>query len=496
VKRKNLLKLIVGASLAVVLVISVPLMSGCAAPAPTPTPEPTPTPTPGPEEPVPAGEVPEGLSVDEVGVLGQLHDQQIGVTYPIGETINVGFLAALSGPDAGWGLPGLCGNNIWIDAVNKCGGLLVGGTRYPLKMWEFDDETVGSKALQGARELVLEHDVKFINAIGGNCADATHPFLSDHGVVYASLVPTDCRPDRPYLVAGGDITPQCNMLNLRLASMVLPTQKELGRPWTYAVTTQDCIMSRMNGGWEVGAAIATGFDVVYEEFFPCEQTDFAPVITDIMASNPDVISLCEAWPTFQTLMWEQLYLQGYEGVVIQNYADWEANLQKVPPEYVAARYGIDSFPLMDDPWWGDPSWQASFTRAWNARYGPGAPEDVHRHMTGIDWDHVVWLMPWCIGAQQWGIDHPGEGFPNNDQILETLRAMDSFATCLGPGHMSGMEMLGIDNMIEQPVPMCMFNLEAGDKRIVAQYNFEPWFQAQKDVMIGAVEDRGMMYYQR
>jgi hypothetical protein len=59
-----------------------------------------------------------------------------------------------------------------------------------------------------------------------------------------------------------------------------------------------------------------------------------------------------------------------------------------------------------------------------------------------------------------------------------------------------MEMFGIDNMIEQPVPMDMFSLEAGDKRIVAQYNFEPWFQAQKEVMIGAVEERGMMYYQR
>ena len=360
----------------------------------------------------------------------------------------------------------------------------------------FDDEAVASKALQGARELVLEHDVKFINAIGGHCADAVHPFLTDAGVVYVPLVPTDTRPDRPYCVAGGDITPQCNMLNLRLATMVLPTQEELGRPWTYAVTTQDCIMSRMNGAWEVGAAIATGFDIVYEEFFSVEQIDFAPVITAIMATNPDVISLCEAWPTYQTLMWEQLYLQGYEGVVIQNYADWEANLMKIPAEYAAARYGIDSFPLMDDPWWGEPSWQASFTRVWNERYGPGAPEDVKRHMTGIDWDHVVWLMPWCIGAQQWGIDHPGEGFPNNDQILATLRAMDSFPTILGPGHMSGMEMFGIDNMIEQPVPMCMFDLEAKDKRIVAQYNFEPWFQVQKHIMIGAVEEREMMWYQR
>ncbi len=40
------------------------------------------------------------------------------------ETINIGFLAALSGPDAGWGLPGLTGNQIFIDRVNAEGGLL------------------------------------------------------------------------------------------------------------------------------------------------------------------------------------------------------------------------------------------------------------------------------------------------------------------------------------------------------------------------------------
>ncbi len=41
------------------------------------------------------------------------------------ETINIGFLAALSGPDAGWGLPGLTGNQIFIDRVNAEGGLNV-----------------------------------------------------------------------------------------------------------------------------------------------------------------------------------------------------------------------------------------------------------------------------------------------------------------------------------------------------------------------------------
>ena len=411
------------------------------------------------------------------------------------ETIHIGFLAALSGPDAGWGLPGLTGNQMFIDEVNAEGGLLVGECRYPLEMHAFDDEAIGSKALQGAKQLVMKHNVKFISAIGGDPANATAPFLTKHKVVYASLVPTDMHPNRPYFVAGGDITPQCNMFNALIAKMVLPTEKELGRPLTYALTTQEDIMSRQVGAWEIGAAIAMGFEIVYEKFFSVDTTDFAPVVTAMMATNPDVISLCEAWPEYQTLLWEQLYLQGYKGVVVQNYADWETNLTKIPPEYAAARFGIDSFPLMDDPWWGETSWPASFTRVWNKRYGPGAPENVKRRMTGIDWDHVVWLIPWCIGAQIAGKKAPGK-FPSNDAILEALREQESFPTILGPGHMSGKEMYGIDNMIEQPVPMDMFSLKAKDKRIIAHLNFEPWFAAIKKVVIEAVKERGQYYTQR
>jgi len=438
---------------------------------------------------------PAGLTEDEMVLLSHLPNQQIGKEFPKGETINIGFLAALSGPDAGWGLPGVTGNTIWIEAVNKTGGLLVGGKRYPLKMYKFDDEANASKALQGARQLVLEHDVKFINAIGGDPANATAPFLTKHKVIYASLVPTDMHPDRPYVVAGGDVTPQCNMFNALMAKMVLPSEKELGRPLRYALTTQDDIMSRQVGAWEVGAAIAMGFEISYEKYFSVDTTDFAPIVTAIMATKPDVISLCEAWPEYQTLLWEQLYLQGFKGVVVQNYADWETNLTKIPPEYPAARHAIDSFPLMDDPWWGASSWQASFTRLWNAKYGPGASEDVHRRMTGIDWDHVVWLIPWCIGAQVAGEKTPGK-WPSNDAILAALREMSSFPTILGPGHMSGMEMFGIQNMIEQPVPMNMFDLKAKDKRIVAHMNFEPWFRAIKPIVMKAVKDRGQYYTQR
>ena len=57
-------------------------------------------------------------------------------------------------------------------------------------------------------------------------------------------------------------------------------------------------------------------------------------------------------------------------------------------------------------------------------------------------------------------------------------------------------MFGIENMIEQPVPMNMFDLEAKDKRIVAHLNFEPWYKSIKNVVLKAVKERGQHWSQR
>ena len=202
-----------------------------------------------------------------------------------GPTVNVGFLAALSGPDSGWGKPGLTGNQLFIDRVNAKGGLLVGGVRYPLRMHTFDDEGDGEKALIGARQLVEQHDVKFISAIGGAAADATHPYLTNKKVIYASLIATDIKPDRPYLLAGGDVTPRIDML----------------RPWyhknknpsltRWAVVSQGDPVGRACQAWEVGSAIAEGWEVVYDKHFDTDTSNFSGIVRDILQTNPDVISL-------------------------------------------------------------------------------------------------------------------------------------------------------------------------------------------------------------
>ncbi len=399
------------------------------------------------------------------------------------KTINIGFLAALSGPDAGWGQPGLTGNQIFIDRVNADGGLLVGGERYKLKMYAFDDEAIGSKALQGAKQLVLEHDVKFISAIGGNPADATHPYLTKKKVFYATLISTDIMPDRPYLIGGGDVTPRIDMLRPMYHKMNNPKLKR------WAVTSQDDTIGLTCQAWEVGAAMAEGWDIVYDKHFSGETEDFAPVVTAILATKPDVVSLNLTYPTYVTLIIEQLYLQGFKGIISANYIDTESVMQKVPIEYMEARKCTNSFPLFDDPWWGKPSWQHRFIKDWNAKYGPGAPKDVHRKITGIDWDHVIMLKVWAHGAQLAGSFDP-------DEILKALRAAPAIPTILGPGVMYGKDMWGIDNMVSPPIPIAEVKADCQCKRITAQLKFEPWFETRKDEIIKVVKEKGQYFDQR
>jgi branched-chain amino acid transport system substrate-binding protein len=393
-------------------------------------------------------------------------------------TVNVGFLGALSGPDAGWGLPGLTGNQMFIDDVNAQGGLFVCGEHHKLNMVTFDDEATGSKALQGAKQLVLEHDVKFISAIGGNPADATHPFLTDAKVIYASLISTDIRPDRPYLIAGGDVTPRIDMLRPGYHKRKNPS---LSR---WAVLSQDDALGVSSQAWEVGSALAEGWDVVYDKHYSLETVDFAPIVTAVLATNPDVVSLNLSYPDFVVSIIEQLYVQGFTGEISGNYLDSESILTKVPASFIEGQ--VDSFPLMDDPWWGFGSAQATFGANWMARFGPGAPEDKHRDMNGIDWDHVIMLEVWARGVQD------ACSFEADD-VMNSLHTMGEIDTLLGSGAFAGADMFGINNMIATPVPIN--ESRNGVKRVQEVVDFAAWYAPLADQIVAHVRSKGLMFDQ-
>jgi len=398
--------------------------------------------------------------------------------YSLGETINIGFLAALSGPSSGWGKPGLTGINLFLSEINARGGLLVGNTRYPLSLKVYDDKSDPKLALKGAKELVEKHQVKFISGIGGASADASHPFLTENKVIYASLIATDIKPERPYLLAGGDVTPRIDMLRPWYHKNRNPILKR------WAVVSQKDPTAQSSQAWEVGAALAEGWEVVYDKHFPIDTKDFSNIVAEVIASKPDVISLNLTWPGFVELILKEIFIQGYRGEVSANYMDVEANLKRVPSWFHEGI--VDSFPLFNDPFWGKASKQYDFYQKWLKVYGAGAPKDLKRDFTGIDWDHVIMLKIWAFGAQLAKSFDP-------DKIIEALRAQKSFPTLLGKASMSGEKMWGIKNMVSPPVPIN--EVRNGVKRIQTIKKFDAWFESRRDEIISIVKEKGYYWKQ-
>ena len=122
-------------------------------------------------------------------------------------TVNIGFLAPLSGQAESWGLPGLHGCRIWEGWLNRAGGLLIGGRRYPIRIHAHDCAAGPDEAHEGAVELVQGHDVKLMMMLGGDDYAAVGDYLTEKRILTSTLLPSDLSPDTPYLIAPSEVHP-------------------------------------------------------------------------------------------------------------------------------------------------------------------------------------------------------------------------------------------------------------------------------------------------
>jgi len=438
-KRKGLLKLIVGSSLVAVLAISIPLMSGCT-----------------------------------------------GAQEPEVKEYNIAFVGPMSGPAAGWGLPGITGLQIMVDEINAEGGLKVGDDIYMLDLFTFDTEAMGSLALQGARQMVLEKDVKCINILGGAETDAIAPFCEENNVVYMPLM-QDTMPSRPLCVVG-EANSKGDPLRARYLKETYPEIE------TVAIVSQDDPVGRITNAFEIGAWEAMGVEVVYESYISTETVDFAPIVSAMMAEDPDVLSWGCSWPDFDCFLDEQAFLQGWEGPICSNFVVTDCVASKVDWDWMEASILLDGYPDIDDPWFGEGSKQHAFAEEWQARYGPGAPEDAGYPMDAIAWDYMVTCEPYIRAMA-------GAGTTDPHAVLAWMKdpANWPLETILGDAVMSGESQFGINNQITPPIfETAEIEVDgAMKKRIIVQYDdYLEWFEENKSFIMGAAEERGTAWHQR
>ncbi len=370
--------------------------------------------------------------------------------------VKVGMNAPLTGGAAAWGLPGMEGLTIITNWYNEAGGVKIGDTTYTFEIVEYDNQAIPDEALLGARKLVLEDGCSLILDLGGATSASMAPFLTEQKIPSFTLIAQDLKADRPYLFAVTDNFPTYHALNVRFIKETYPDAKKM------AILSQDDEIGIAAVAWAEAGAEVDGLEVVYDEPFSLDTTDFAQIVTKVLASEPDIINLGACYPEYQALICEQAYLQGWEGIITSACWDFGAILAKVPKEFMEG--SVSNFPDFDDPKLVDKGVFAAgktyqeFWDTWKAEY----PDSSYSEIT---WEYGSALDVWVWAAQQ-------AGSIDGEAVSQALRAGKDVPRSFGTGNWTGMAYFGIDQLLAPTVPMTA--IRDGKPAIEGWKNINDW----------------------
>jgi branched-chain amino acid transport system substrate-binding protein len=364
------------------------------------------------------------------------------------ETVKIGFNAPLSGPSAAWGLPGMEGIEIWLEQINGAGGIQVGDKKLMVEIVQYDNEGDGSKALLGARKLVLEDKVVAMLMLGGAESAVVQPFLTNQKIMTFVLIASDIAEDRPYLLDVTDNFPIYHLLHTEYIAEAHPEAKRA------VIITQDDEIGVAAAAWSEAGFEAAGIEVVYSKPFGMETTDFAPIVTAALATKPDILSTGASYPEFQALILEQAYTQGWKGIVTSACWDFKAITAKVPQEWMDG--AVSGFPDFDDAKLSPD--KNEFYKKWQAKF----PD---HGFSEIVWEYMAALDVWKFGVEK-------AGSVESEKVFEALKSSTTVPHAFGPAKWWGKEVFGLDNLLVPDWPIT--EIKNGKPVIVAQKSLTNW----------------------
>jgi len=396
--------------------------------------------------------------------------------YAADKVVKIGFLAPLTGEVAAWGLPGLYGCEIWAEQVNAAGGIKIGSDSYSVQFVSYDDEYLPDKALQGAKKLVLEDGVKFIMMLGGDPWPGVQPFANEQKMLVSTLLPSDLSPDTPYLIAPVEVHPIYNVTGVEWLAANRPELKKA------AICAQDDALGLPSVATYRAAFEAEGIEIVYDRRFDIATTDFAPIMTAMLATSPDILCLDTAYPDFVNLLTEQAFLQGFKGQIISCTCDNYAQIMdKTSKEFMEGF--IFQFPDFDDPKlteshinFANP---AQFFETYNERY-PGS-------WSAVSWEYTGIMEQWKKAAETAGSVEPTD-------VLAAMTAGGKGDHIFGPAEWWGKDLFGIDNALVGDWPVVV--IRDGKATIVEYRSIPAWWDKHKDLLIKHMTDLGQLWNQR
>ena len=409
-----------------------------------------------------------------LGVLGAQLPTRVAAA---GEPIRIGFLAPLTGPVAAWGKPGLDGCQIWAEWINDAGGIVIGDESHPVEFVAYDNEYDAGKARTGATKLIREDDVKFIMMLGGDTWPGAQPVADRTGMLFSTLLPSDLGPDTTTLIAPAEVHPIYNVTGVEWLAENRPELK------TAVICAQDDSLGLPSVATYLAAFEAAGISMIEDPLlFDPATTDFAPVVTKLLADDPDIFCLDTAYADYVHPITEQLFQQGYGGQIISCTADfYEQMIEKTSVEFMEGF--LFQFPDFDDP-----ALNADFI---NFRE-PNRFYEIYSERHPGEWGAVSWEYASIMDVWKDAAEKAGSVEPN--AVLDALTADGTGAHAFGTANWWGKDLFGIDNALVGNWPVVA--IEGGKAKIKEFRSIPDWYAKHGDLLKKHMSAYNQMWDQR
>ena len=400
------------------------------------------------------------------------------ITFATEKVVKIGFLAPLTGEVAAWGKPGLDGCSIWADWTNADGGIKIGDEAYKVEFVSYDDEYDPGKARTGAVKLIKEDGVKFIMMLGGDPWPGVSPVSEKEKMLFSTLLPSDLTPETKLLVAPCEVHPIYNVTGVEWLAENKPDLK------TAVIVAQDDSLGKPSVATYLAAFEAAGIKVLGDPiFFDPATTDFAPIMSKMLALKPDIICLDTCYADYVHPLTEQAFQQGFKGQMISCTADFYPKMiEKTSKEFMEGF--IFQFPDFDDPALNAPHVNFrkpnEFFQEYVKRFGAG-------EWSAVSWEYASIMDLWSDAAGRAGTTDPGA-------VLEAMQVGGTGKQAFGEANWWGKELFGIDNALVGLWPVVV--IEDGKARIKEFKSIPAWWDKHKTLMIKHMEALNQMYYQR
>ena len=400
------------------------------------------------------------------------------VAFAAGDTIKIGFLAPLTGPVSAWGKPGLDGCLIWADWANAKGGVKIGGKSYKIEFVGYDNEYDAAKARTGATKLIKEDGVKLVMMLGGDTWPGVQKIAEREGMLFSTLLPSDLSPETKTLLAPCEVHPIYNVTGVE---WLAENKKNLK---TAAICAQDDALGKPSVATYLAAFEAAGIEMVGKpEFFDPATTDFAPVMTKLLAGKPDILCLDTCYADYVHPLCEQAFQQGYKGQIISCTADfYQKIIEKTSKAFMEGF--IFQFPDFDDPAMNSKG--VNFVKP-NEFYAEYAKRYGASEWGAVSWEYASIMDLWADAAAKAGSAEPGA-------VLKAMKAGGTGKHAFGDAKWWGKELFGIDNALVGDWPVVA--IEDGKARIKAFKSIPAWWDKHSKLMVKHMTALGQMWNQR